>query len=431
MTCETDMLNSLPLSFMTLADEAQAEALESRGTFTTMTQDGTKHWATRQVALLVADDEDGRRIIELGLVTRSHTRVATGWHRLRYVRKEVLTPIDVDALVAAVPTRFRATVDGRAAREGVLTTKSAAAVTEALLKLQPDAEQALKRLLRAESRATPRLRGDALQSAVQEADAVRLAIDIAGIPRTSLHDVRPDGEVPFLERLEAVRASEDPTVAYDSMRFLDFERLDHPSGAVRFTKGNERLTVINVNRQPLERTTGADLIYINETRASFVLVQYKSFRNEESNGASRLVYRPDAQLAAELERMHKIKPGKRDGTLGTYRLHRGCCYLKICKPVVRVDHPADELVTGMYLPLDYYDELVASDDVKGPRDGVALSYATVSRYLNNDLFVQLVRGAWIGSRGATTKRLTGIALAGLSADRSVTIASASVEAPTV
>jgi len=179
------------------------------------------------------------------------------------------------------------------------------------------------------------------------------------------------------------------------------------------------------------QATGADLIYINETRASFVLVQYKSFRNEESNGASRLVYRPDAQLAAELERMHKIKPGKRDGTLGTYRLHRGCCYLKICKPVVRVDHPADELVTGMYLPLDYYDELVASDDVKGPRDGVALSYATVARYLNNDLFVQLVRGAWIGSRGATTKRLTGIALAGLAADRSVTIAAASLEAPTV
>lgn len=254
----------------------------------------------------------------------------------------MLTPIDLDALLAAVPTRFRATVTGRAAREGVLTTKSAAAVTEALLKLQPDAEQALKRLFGAGSRATPRLRGDALQSAVQEADAVRLAVDIAGIPRT-----------------------------------------------------------------------------------------YKSFRNDESNGASRLVYRPDAQLAAELERMHKIKPGKRDGTLGTYRLHRGCCYLKICKPVVRVDHPADELVTGMYLPLDYYDELVASDDVKGPRDGVALSYATVARYLNNDLFVQLVRGAWIGSRGATTKRLTGIALAGLAADRSVTIAAASVEAPTV
>ncbi len=40
------------------------------------------------------------------------------------------------------------------------------------------------------------------------------------------------------------------------------------------------------------------------------------------------------------------------------------------------------------------------------RDGVALSYATVARYLNNDLFMQLVRWARIGSRAATTKRLT-------------------------
>lgn len=431
MSCEADLANSLDLSFMTLGDEMQAEALDSRGTFTTMTQDGAKNWPARQAALLITDDEDGRRITELGLVTRSHTRVATGWHRLRYVRKEVLTPIDLEALIGALPARFRPTVEARAYREGVLTAKSAAAVTEALRELQPDAERALKQLLGVARRAAPHLHGDALQSAAQEADAVRLAIDIAGIPRTSLHDVRPDGEVPFLERLEGVRASEDPTVAYDSMRFLDFDRLDHPSGAVRFMKGNERLTVINVNRQPLERTTGADLIYINETRASFVLVQYKSFRNEKPDGTSRLVYRPDAQLAAELERMRKIKPGKRDGTLGTYRLHRGCCYLKICKPVVRVDHPVDELVTGMYLPLDYYDELVASDDVKGPRDGVALSYGTVERYLNNDLFVQLVRGAWIGSRGATTKRLTDIALAGLSGDRSVTIAAASLQTPSV
>ena len=46
------MAHSLPLSFMTLTDEAQIEALDSRGTFTTMTQGGTKNWPARQVALL-------------------------------------------------------------------------------------------------------------------------------------------------------------------------------------------------------------------------------------------------------------------------------------------------------------------------------------------------------------------------------------------
>ena len=108
------------------------------------------------------------------------------------------------------------------------------------------------------------------------------------------------------------------------MRFLDFDRLDSPSGIVQFSKGRERLTVINVNRQPLERTTGADLIYVNETSKSFVLVQYKTFRREGK--PSRLVYRPDAQLREELARMRRIKSSADDGAPGSYRLDQGCCF---------------------------------------------------------------------------------------------------------
>ena len=59
----------------------------------------------------------------------------------------MLTPLPVDALLASVPARFRGTVAGRVQRGGVLTAKSSAAVIEALLKLQPDAERALERLL--------------------------------------------------------------------------------------------------------------------------------------------------------------------------------------------------------------------------------------------------------------------------------------------
>ena len=116
------------------------------------------------------------------------------------------------------------------------------------------------------------LGGEALQAAAHEADAVRLAFDIADIPRRELRDARPTGDRSFLEVLSQIRVPEDTAIAYDSMRFLDFHRLDSPSGVVQFTKGNERLTVLNVNRQPLERTTGADLIYVNESLQSYVLV---------------------------------------------------------------------------------------------------------------------------------------------------------------
>jgi hypothetical protein len=155
---------------------------------------------------------------------------------------------------------------------------------------------------------------------------------------------------------------------------------------------------------------------------SFVLVQYKTMRRE--GNPSKLVYRPDKQLEEELDRMRKIKPGADDGSPAGFRLSSATCFLKLCKPVVRLDRGRD-LVSGMYLPLDYYDVLAASPDVRGPRGGVALSYDTVRRHVGNDLFVALVRGGWVGSRGATTKKLTNLVLAGLAADRSVTIAASS------
>jgi hypothetical protein len=407
---------------MVLEDETQAEALDVRSAFTDMTRAGARVWPASQAALLVQDGT----VIEIGSVTRSRQRLATGWHRLQYVRRRRMTPMGLEELVGALPARFRSTVEDRAASGGVLTDKSTAAVIEVVERFRADDAKELRRLIGQDAVAGGRLQGDGLQSAAQEADAVRLAVDIAGIPRKALRDVRPDGGSSFLAQLEEVRASEDTAIAYDGMRFLDFDGIASPSGIVTFASGQERLTVVNVNRQPLERTTGADLIYINETLESFVFVQYKTMRRE-GDDPSRLVYRPDAQLEAELERMRKIKPGADDGSPAGFRLNPSTCFLKLCKPLVRLDR-APDLVSGMYLPLAYYDVLAASHIVRGPRDGVAFSYDNVGRHVGNDLFIALVRGGWVGSRGASTRRLKQLVLAGLAASRSVTVAAASSSA---
>jgi hypothetical protein len=194
-------------------------------------------------------------------------------------------PVALDALLARLPGRHREFVRARANSGGVLTEKSAAALIAALNNLSRVAADEVSRLMNQDARAAHRLTGDGLQAAVQEGDAVRLALDIADLPRRAMRDVRPDGEMSFLEQLEAVRASEDTTIAYDGMRFLDFDRIDSPSGVVAFANGYERLAIVNVNRQPLERTTGADLIYINETHpASFSC----STRRCDARAASRL-----------------------------------------------------------------------------------------------------------------------------------------------
>ena len=417
---------SIPLSFISLKNPNQAEALDAGGRFSTMTEAGTKTWPRYQVALLILDLEgEDRLIAEIGTVRRTYVPVATGWHRLTYQRQEEIEPLDPDALLDRIAKRFRSSVESRLAAGGALTPGAAAAVAAALAELRPAAADTLSRL-QGERRAGSTLTGGGLQAAAQEADAVTTALDLAGIPRTELRDARPDGRSSFVELLGTVRTREDPAITYDSMRFLDFTRVDHPSGIVEFTHNHERLVVINVNRQPLEQTTGADLIYINETTASFVLVQYKSFQRE-GDMPGRLVYRPDAQLEAELERMRKIKPATRPSTHEGFRFHPGCCFLKFCKPVTTLDHPAQQLVAGFYLPIEYYDLLVASDAVRGPRGGIALTYEGVPRQLTNDTFVALVRGGWIGSHGATTKALTDIVVAGLNDGHSMTVAAASTD----
>jgi hypothetical protein len=118
-----------------------------------------------------------------------------------------------------------------------------------------------------------------------------------------------------------------------------------------------------------------------------------------------------------------------DGSAEQWRLNPGFCFIKLCRPVVNLDYPERDLVSGMYLPLSYWDLLLASPVTEGPRGGRVLSYEAVTRRFDNSLFVDLVRGSWIGSRAETTETITDLVLQGLDASRSVTVASAWSVAP--
>ncbi|HWN72703.1 MAG TPA: hypothetical protein VNN15_02720 [Solirubrobacterales bacterium] len=294
-------------------------------------------------------------------------------------------------------------------------------MVDALVEVQRDFGHALESSLAEQTTADIELRGDALQAAAQETDAVRLAADIAKIPRPLLRAERPDGRRSFLDRVQALRVPENTAIAYDAMRFLDFDRIDSPSGVASFTRGQEQLVVININAQPLETTTGADLIYVNERLDSIVLVQYKTMKREGSKDGEA-VYRPDRRLEGQLERMEKIPVLDSDGSPEQYRLHPGCAYLKLCSPVTTLSGEANQLVSGMYIPIDYWRALSSSPQVEGPRGGKAFSYRTVSRHISNELFINLVRGAWIGTRGQASINLTDEIAAALKSGRSVTVA---------
>jgi hypothetical protein len=102
----------VPLSIMLLDDDDQREALDRGTSFTTMTRAGSKIWPANQAALLVdLTCDEPPLITEIGSLTRSGQRIATGWHRLRYIRRTALShPIAVDELLDALEQRPRGAV---------------------------------------------------------------------------------------------------------------------------------------------------------------------------------------------------------------------------------------------------------------------------------------------------------------------------------
>jgi hypothetical protein len=328
---------AIALSFISVQNDNQAESLDARRRFSAMTQAGTQAWPRYQIALLTSQDEDDWFITEIGTVTRTWAPVANGWHRLIYQRQEEIEPLTADDLLKQIPARLRGSVEDRLLTGGRLTAKGEAAVVAAFGSLRPQAAKTLRRLLGQQRLRRPRLIGEGLQAAGQEADAVTTALDIAGIPRAELRDTRPDGGSSFGAAIDRPNARG----FRDHLRQHAIPRLR----AARSPVGHRR--VLTQQRAPdghqrepsaAERTTGADLIYINERTQSFVLVQYKSFRREGERPA-RLVYRPDEQFNAELERMRAIKSGTKGSTHDAFRFHPGCCYLKFCKPISSLDHP--------------------------------------------------------------------------------------------
>lgn len=71
------------------------------------------------------------------------------------------------------------------------------------------------------------------------------------------------------------------------------------------------------------------------------------------------------------------------------------------------------------------DELLADDSTLTDKGARRLGYDTIDRYLTNGLFVDLVRQGWIGTRGLTTKAVTGLIDAAVNAGRSVVLAEGS------
>lgn len=316
-------------------------------------------------------------------------------------------PISADDLKRAVRPRSRAAaVEVFKAGFGLLTETASADIRSWLVSHRPDASSTLEKILQVE----PSWMGSPLVAAQFriESDAVNVALEIAGFDREQALEgylIPTEPEHFTIDQLTQV--GEDAIVIDDADIFPGWDQVSklRPAGRVfEDPVSGRRLTVLHANKNPIERTSGADLLYFVHQYKAFTLVQYKLARRE----GDRLVVRLDDQLDREEIRMSRVEASshrspKSAPELLDYRLGDSMCFFKLCE----VDQPRQitGLSQGKYIDLGTWRLMADARVVNGPRGGRLLLYEGVDRYFTNSIFAELVSEGWVGSRSVDFTQL--------------------------
>jgi hypothetical protein len=383
-------------------------------------------WKPKQIELCAISFDQGN-CSSIALVTRGR-RVATAKYRVEFhdfvdldptlsfreLEKNIESPLD---------KYFSFSSAGRGRR---VPPKTWGAILNAIKTLRPESKKDIERLERIRGEARIQRSESVFEIVAQEKDAVGLALEIFGFNRKDgFHMIQkkiPPDPIPFLADLKEVGILEDHMLEHDARVFGNWSIFqDCQIGAVRFFKNNEYLTVMNVNRSKIENTLGVDLVYYQHKYKSYVMVQYKRLLKDDYGN---FYYRPDASFRKEVAKMnhfdnilHKAKGGEKINPAG-YRLNIGPFYFKFCNST-SYNPTSTELLSGMYLPLEYWDILEKSGKLSGPKNGIRLTYENSDRHFNNTHFVNLVERGWIGSRIKTAYLISKIIKNSLQVKKSI------------
>lgn len=263
----------------------------------------------------------------------------------------------------------------------------------------------------------PGLRRVTNSSWAQE-DAIQMAIDTFGIRGNAIPDqvVLKRGASSGLGVIGAY-LYEDNVVHSDASRLPGFEAISADvTGRAVFQKRDERLVIYTANKLPLEQMLGVDLIYINETRGSIVMVQYKMLKEDEQDDESRdWIFRPDQQLRDEIDRM---RIPDFNGSLSDYRMNRNPFFFKFVKRKI-----LDRKPQSFFVSLGHLNQLLSSPEARGPRGGVRISYKALDgTYLREDDMLGLIRSGYIGTHKAETAALATIIQEAAKGNKAVVLA---------
>lgn len=383
----------------------------------------------------------------LSLITRGK-QVVTSKSRVEFSDLIDLQSIPFDVIAARLNTDVRRFfVRSSRGRGGRIPGKTWQELLEVIKEIRPKIADDIDRLGTLGRFSGFHLTGQAADILLQQREAFGTSLDIFSgsnklrkkvlggwaPPTENIHDIdeeRAQGKLVVSERKGLNFLSGIPSRFIQEESALQHDLTNWPgmkaavmAGWCSFTQGERRLDVVYANKNDLEHTLGVDLIYYNEAYSSFVLVQQKLMKKEDSD--SKFIYRPDAQLKKEVQRMVDFAQRYQNTyTLRDhegYRLNRDGFFVKLV-PNRGLRPASGELIEGMYLPRDYIQFLLCDDGPKGPRNGKIITFENSPRYLTNTEFSQFVERGWIGTSGSQSSELEDLIATFLTTGKSLVFA---------
>jgi hypothetical protein len=373
---------------------------------------------TRAHVLLIASDSGVMSAVGVG---NCATQARRGWAGSAVVK---LTdwipfpePVPLATIVDAAPPTMKHVVQRMFNEEEsrVIPAKSWQTIVDALRQSVPGVDQII-----ADLPPFPQRRQVPLDRLTRR-DASQTALRLFDSGWRNLEPVpTPPPPTPLAMQLESFASVLRPTrlprendaITADTAGFLDWGASGHAfNGWFLFRSGERQLLVKNINFQPEEPKTGADLVYVRSEPNSVVLVQYKMLRNDK--GSYEYYFRDDGRLADQVDVMLKfsekhaetlkIDPARTTAP-DEYRISPDIGFVKFVEPV-QPSQIGDQMSmpSGRYHPARGVLRMLANP-TKGPGGGER-HVVGQWRSLDGETFAKLVRDQWVGSIGDVTKEL--------------------------
>lgn len=341
--------------------------------------------------------------------------VSTNRMRVRIEPIFLLTqPIGADPLGERIGSHLARTLDEMWMEEPIgpkrLTERATRELISAVRSISAEADYYLSQL----AQEPPELDDLDKSRLVEERDAFTSALRVSALSRQVIASLAPaeglERGAPFGLAISSdlLIDNEDDLIAADLRRFDEEAQLSELGGSVvRVTDRELKLTVMNVNRKPLEHVFGVDLVYYDHIANKAIAVQYKRLDRvkcfDPLGPDTELAYLKKSELLKQLALMRPHSTAA-VASADELRFTTSPNFFKFVQQQ-EFDPDSRALLKGMYIPDEYLRLGIAEDKFNtGPRNGFRITYNN-SKYLTSDIFIDLVRRCWIGTRATDRSSL--------------------------